>query len=212
MKMHPLIIGVADLLRIVLPRRGSMKPGSAAALALTVYLVLGASFPGLARALEVKDVAVKTEGARLLVSATLGLDEAHVTELRRGLKKELIFYVDLFKVWGFWPDEFIQGVKVYHTMKSDPVKGEFILVLVEKGTEKELRFNSVDSLLGKALVIESVQAFSATDIDPGDYYIKVTAESRIIKLSPIVSNLLFFIPEREFKVSGRSSVFRLGAQ
>ncbi|MGW8273211.1 MAG: DUF4390 domain-containing protein [Thermodesulfovibrionales bacterium] len=212
MEKYPLIIGTAGLLRIVISRRGSMRPGFMAALALTVFLGLGALVPVPARAIQVSEVMVKIEGAHLVVNASLTLDESQVTEIRKGLKKELVFYVDLFKVWGFWPDEFIQGLKVYRTMKSDPVKGEFILVSVENGAERELRFNSADSLLAKALAIESVQISIAPDVDPGDYYVKVTVESKILKMSPIVSNLLFFIPEREFKVSNRSAVFRLGVQ
>ena len=32
--------------------------------------------------------------------------------LKRGISKEITFYIDLFKVWNIWPDEFIAGRKI----------------------------------------------------------------------------------------------------
>lgn len=67
-------------------------------------------------------------------------------------------------------------------------------------------------MLGEMAVINSLPLINIRGIEPGDYYIKVTVESRLRSLPPVVGYLLFFIPEKEFSVSKDSSPFRLGSR
>lgn len=163
-----------------------------------------------AQAAEIRDVKVAREGSLIMVSTDLKLDDTQIEELGSGMQKELIMYIDLFRSWNLWPNEFIHGITISQVLKSDPVKKEFILVTRNGTGNRETRFNGLDTLLDKALRLENIRAFSSDGLPPGKYFVKVTAELRIRKLAPIISYLLFFVPEKEFSVWKDSEIFGVG--
>ncbi|GBD99393.1 hypothetical protein BMS3Abin07_01428 [bacterium BMS3Abin07] len=163
-------------------------------------------------AAEIGDVSVTINKGIISVSGNLILDDTQINDLKNGLQKELIFYVDLFRQWDIWPDEFIKGLKIIRRLKSDPVKNEFIMVSSIKGSTTEHRFNTLESLLSEALKFNNVLLSSTGDLLPGNYFVKVTAVSRIRKLAPLIGYLLFFVPEKEFTVEKNSDIFVLPAK
>jgi hypothetical protein len=168
--------------------------------------------PLVAKAAErnsIGSVSVSRENSLVTVNAELELGDSSLTDLSDGMQKEFIFYLDLFRVWSFWPDEFIHGIKIAHVIKSNPVKKEFTLKSRYGESVNEQRFNSLDSLLPHALKIENIQAFTIEGLPVGQYYVRVTVESRIRKLAPIVGYLLFFVPEKEFTVWKNSAAFEV---
>ena len=50
------------------------------------------------------------------------------------------------------------------------------------------------------------------DIETASYFVRVSIESRIRKLPPVIGYLLFFVPENDFKITRDSPVFRAGAK
>lgn len=163
-----------------------------------------------AQAAEIQDVKAVKDGSLIMVSTELKLDDSQIEELGSGMQKELIMYIDLFRSWNLWPNEFIYGITISQIMKSDPVKKEFILVTRNGTGNRETRFNSLDSLLGKALKFENIRAFTSDGLPQGKYFVKVTFELRIRKLAPIISYLLFFVPEKEFSIWKNSEIVGVG--
>ncbi len=78
-----------------------------------------------AQAAEVIGPEVKVQDREIVVSTGLSLDENYLEELRNGVTKEFRFYIDLFRVWNMWPDEFILSRSFIRTLTSDPVKMEY---------------------------------------------------------------------------------------
>ena len=173
------------------------------------FLILFLTAAGIADGAEISEVSISRENKSVSVNAELILDEGQIADLNSGIQKELIFYVDLFKHWNFWPDEFITGIIFTRVIKSDPIKKEFSLISVERRSKTETRYNSLETLLSHALKIDSERVFSTDGLQSGNYFVKVTVVSRIRKLAPIVGYLLFFVPEKEFSIERNSERFRV---
>ncbi len=55
-------------------------------------------------------------------------------------------------------------------------------------------------MINWALQIEDFTLINIKDLEPATYYIKVTVESKIRKLPPVIGYFLVFLPENEFKI------------
>lgn len=164
--------------------------------------------PGDPWAMEISTVDVQIQNSEIKASATLKPDQKFVRELSDGLSKELIIYVDLFRVWKIWPDEFVQGVRLTRLIRSDPVKREHVVTQIEGSKRTEMRFADLGTLTEWAMKVSGQGVGRTDELDKGTYFIKITVESQIKKLPPVVGYFLFFIPEKEFSVSKNSSPFQ----
>lgn len=145
----------------------------------------------------------------IVVTTGLQFDDKIFNELKNGISKEITFYVDIFKVWNIWPDEFISGRKFVRTLKSDPIKKEHIATSFDGVTLTERRFKSIDSMIAWTLNIRELKLTLAKDPETSDYIIRVTAEAKLMELPPVIGPLLFFVPEKDFKLSKSSPTFRV---
>lgn len=160
-----------------------------------------------AECVEVGNVTVVIENGTIKVSSDLILDQSHISDMNDGLQKEFIFFVDLFREWKIWPDEFILGTKLSRKIRSDSVKKEFAVITSDKASVSEQRFNSLESLLSEALKLNNIELVRTGALLSGTYFVKVTASSRTRKHAPIIGYLLFFMPENEFSVEKISGKF-----
>lgn len=162
-----------------------------------------------AAAVEISPLLINRDGSFISVQSSLVLDDTLINDLKNGVQKEFIFYIDLFRQWDLWPDEFIYGTKQTRTIKSNPIKKEYTVLFEDGEARNERRFNSLESLLDQALRINEIHVFSTTGLPAGHYFVRVTVESRIRKLAPIIGYLLFFVPEREFTIEKDSPLFEV---
>ena len=58
---------------------------------------------------EIVGPEVRVGHDEIMVDTGISLDEKILSELKSGMEKEITFYIDLFRVWRGWPDEFILG-------------------------------------------------------------------------------------------------------
>lgn len=158
-------------------------------------------------AAEVSGPEIRIVDGDIVVSSGVILNEKGIKELKSGISKELTFYIDLFRVWSVWPDEFITGKKIINTLTSDPVKGEYIATSFDGVTEIKKRFKDFNSMLKWALNIRDIKVANIKELEDSEYFIRVTVESRLRKLPPVIGYLLFFVPEREFRVIKDSPKF-----
>jgi hypothetical protein len=152
---------------------------------------------------------VTLKNNEMFVTASLVLDDKYAHEIRDGIEKELVFYIDLFMVWDMWPDEFILGKSITRTIKCDPVKSEFVATSFDGNTIIEKRFKSLESLTAWALSIEEVKLTNIRELEPGIHFVKITVASKIRKLPPLIGPFIIFLSENEFKISKQSSHFRI---
>jgi hypothetical protein len=149
----------------------------------------------------------------IVVDAEISPDEKILGELKSGVAKEITFYIDLFKVWRGWPDEFILGKKFVTTLKEDTVKGEHIATSFDGETHIKKRFRNFESMVSWTLNKKDLRLVNhVKELEPGDYFVKVTVESRLRTLPPVIGYLLFFVPENDFVVSRKSRVFPIGGE
>lgn len=162
-------------------------------------------------AAEISGPEVKIYENEIYVTTSITLDDKFLEEIKNGIKKELVFHIDLFRVWEMWPDEFIAGKSFTRTIKVDPVKTEFIATSNDGTSQVRKRFKSFESMLQWALNFENIKLANIKDIENGVYFVRVTAESKIRKLPPILGYFMFFVSENSFKIKKESKYFTAGS-
>ncbi|TAN44439.1 MAG: DUF4390 domain-containing protein [Nitrospirae bacterium] len=170
----------------------------------TVIIASGPAFPA-----EIPDVNIRIAGNELYVSASLNLDNKTLEDIDKGISKELVFHIDLFRVWEAWPDEFVTGRKIIKALKINPIKREFTGSSIDGNLHTEKRFRDISSMLAWATSITELKLTNFKELEPGIYFIKLTAESFLRKMPPVINYMVFFTPEKEFSVSKNSATFSL---
>ena len=93
------------------------------------------------------------------------------------------------------------------TLKADPIKKEYVSTSSDGSTLVEKRFKSFESMISGSLLVGDMKLTNTREIDPGEYFIRVTIESRIRKLPPVIGYFFIFLPENEFRIVKDSGVF-----
>ncbi|MBI4822703.1 MAG: DUF4390 domain-containing protein [Nitrospirae bacterium] len=166
--------------------------------------------PSLSEAIDISEPKVLVSEKTIIVSATLNLGEKELSAIKNGIDKEFIFHVDLFRVWRAWPDEFVLGKVITRTLKCDPIKKEYILTTFDGTTLIEKRFQSCEPLSAWASSISELKLTNVAELEPDDYFVRVSVESRLRRLPPVIGYLLFFVKQVEFSIFRDSQVFSIG--
>jgi len=178
---------------------------------LYIFLfLLSLSPPAFSEGTHLRDLKVTRNGDDLYVSVRLDLDQEMTRELKKGIEKKVIFYVDLFRAWYKWPDEFVLGKKVERDLKCDNVKGEYLVTELNRGSSITKRFENCEDLLSYALSVNNARLVDTKEIEHSRYLVKVTAESRLRNLPPLIGQMFFFIKDIEFSVRTKSPVMKIG--
>jgi len=165
--------------------------------------------PALSEGQTITGPDVEINGGDIHVSFSLALEKKNIQEIRDGIDKELKYYVDLFRVWRIWPDEFVSGIFFTRTLRVDPIKKEYVATSFDGKVLIERRFRSFESMLEWVLSVKDVKLADISELDPGEYFVRVTAESKIRKLPPVIGHFLIFISENEFKRVKDSGIFEI---
>lgn len=187
--------------------RQRLLPISAVHLFLLIFLLLSYT---PADCMEITGPEVKVQDNDIYVTTSLSLEENYLREISNGIKKEFRFYIDIFKVWKIWPDEFVLSKSFTRTMKSDPVKIEYIATSSDGSTSIQKRFKSFESMARWALGINNLKVANMRELDPGVYFVRVTVESKVRKLPPVIGYFMIFLPENEFKITKDSQYISVG--
>jgi hypothetical protein len=161
---------------------------------------------------DIAGIEAHVVNSEVLVTTALSLDDKNLTDLKNGISKEITFYVDLFRLWKSWPDEFIAGKKIIKTLRSDPIKKEYVATSLDGSVLIEKRFKSFDSMVSWALSIKNIRLADVRELQQADYFVRVTVESRLRKLPPVIGYLLFFVPENDFRVQKDSPLIPAGIE
>lgn len=174
---------------------------------LTIALFLLVFIPGPAGGQEIAGPEVKLPGNDVYVSFSLMLGAKQIEEIKEGIDKELKLYIDLFRVWNIWPDEFVLGKFYSRRMKVDPIKKEYVATSFDGSVIIERRFRSFETMLNWALSVNDLKLTNTRELDPGKYFVRITAESKVRNLPPMIRQFLVFISENEFKIKKDSGIF-----
>jgi len=158
------------------------------------------SINATAESVEIEGLKVKFVSSKVIVSFSFKLDKNSIQTLKDGGKKEIIFYIDLFREWELLPDEFITGVKLVRTLYSDPMKKEYIASSFNGETLLVKRFKSFDSMIKWALTFRNIYIANMKAFAEATYFVRVTAEAKSKGIPSIITEIFFFLPSREFKI------------
>jgi hypothetical protein len=156
---------------------------------------------------EISGPEVRLANSDVFVSFSLVPGAKHIQEIREGIDKELKLYVDLFRVWKVWPDEFVLGKFYSRRMRVDPIKKEYVATSYDGSVIIERRFRSFESMLAWTLSVKDLRLTNTRELDPGQYFVRITAESKIRSFPPVIGQFFVFISENEFKIKKDSGVF-----
>jgi hypothetical protein len=176
---------------------------------LAIALLFCCCFAVSSLATEISLVAVKINNNDIYVTTSVKPGAKLIEDISNGLSKEFTFYIDLFRVWDIWPDEFVTGRKIVKILKSNPIKREYVATSVDGNVQIEKRFKDLESMLEWTMNITDIKITNIKELEPGDYFVKITIDSRIRKLPPVIGYLLFFVPEKEFSISKDSQIFKI---
>ena len=184
-------------------------------LTIPVWLFLiffPALFPLQAEGLQtISGPEVRLVNNEIYVSFTFQPEEKAVQEIQDGMDKEFRLYADLFRVWKNWPNEFVLGKFFVRTLKSDPIKKEYLMSSFDGQTITEKRFRSFESMMSGALAVKDLRLTSTRELEPGQYFVRITVESKIRTLPPLIGHILIFVQDSEFKIKKDSGIIMIEA-
>jgi len=157
---------------------------------------------------QMSDVIVNQMGGDLLVSSTLlgGFSKDFEDAIRNGFEKEITFYIEIYRRWSFWPDEFILLKKVTKTIKYDEMKKVYYASSYDGLYLDEKVFDDYERMKAWVSKIGDVKVSPLSLFKPNTaYFVRIKAESKFKRLPPLLENLLFFIKTTDFKTPWKRS-------
>jgi len=138
----------------------------------------------------------------------------NITELETlitsGIEKEIIFTVELLRVWNYWPDEFVVSKKISKVIKHDNLRDHYRASSYDGITRSKRYFKDYDSVKDWIYNVKDVNLANVKGLEPGSYYIRIVVESKSVEQLPLLGVLMHFIPEVEMSLAKESQPFAIG--
>ncbi len=172
-----------------------------------LLLIISVLAPARSEGQGISGPGVEIADDDIYVTFSIKLEEKNILEIKQGIDKEFNFYIDLFRIWNIWPNEFVLGKYYSRTVKSDPIKKEYVATSSDGNVIIEKRFRSLESMLGWTLSFRDLKLTNIRELDPGRYFVRVTVESKIRKIPPVIRYIFIFLSENEFRAVKDSANF-----
>jgi hypothetical protein len=144
----------------------------------------------------------------------VNLSIADISELERtiksGIDQEIIFTVELLRVWRFWPDEFVVSKRIDKTIKYDNLRQQYQASSYNGISHIKKNFKDYNSMKNWIFSVKKINLANIKELEPSNYYIRIVVESKSIEHLPIVGFLMHFIPEVEMSMAKESQPFMVG--
>ncbi len=168
------------------------------------------SFPSKALTAEILGPEIRIQNNKIIVNTGLSNLEEFETTIMSGIEKEIIFTVELLKVWNYWPDEFVVSKKIQKTIKYDNLREQFLVSSFDGNSRDRRNFKSFNAMMAWAFMVEGIELANIRELEPGSYYLRVVVESKSRELPPVIGLLMLFIPEVEMSMAKESKPFNIG--
>lgn len=155
---------------------------------------------------------VKIEGNNIIISSGIpNLKEKEIENaIKSGVEKELIFSIELFRIWHLWPDEFVSAKKIQKLIKYDTLRGQYRASSYDGAHLKERHFRDFNTLKDWVFTVKDINLANIRELEPGKYFVRVVIESKSRELPPIIGLFMLFIPETEISWTQKSQPFHIG--
>ncbi len=168
------------------------------------------SSPTIALTAEILDPEVKIQDNNIIVSTGLTYLVEIETTIKSGIEKEIVFTVELFRTWRFWPDEFVVSKKIQRTIKYDNLRRRYLTSSYDGTMQIKKNFKYFSIMKAWVFMVNEINLANIRELEPGNYYIRVVVESKSRELPPVVGLLMLFIPEVEMSLAKESYPFNIG--
>lgn len=167
-------------------------------------------FPSLGLPAEILDPKIEIHDNNILVSTGL-IDLGEIeAAIRSGVEKDIMFTVELIRVWKLWPDEFVILKKIRTRVKYDYLRERFMLTFSDGKSKTSKMFKGINFMKSRAFMINNMEIANIHELEPGSYYLRVVAESKSRELPRVIGLLMLFIPEVEMSLAKESAPFTVG--
>jgi len=127
--------------------------------------------------------------------------------LKSGVKKKIVFTLELLRSWRFWPDEYIVSKKITRIIKYDNLRKQYLISSGDSSKITEKVFMDFDDFKDQVFTVKDVNLANKKELEAGKYYIRVIVESRNMEQLPLVGFFMNFIPEVEMNLVKESEYF-----
>ena len=178
------------------------------ALIFCAYLILTAS----ASNAEIIGPAIKIQNNNIMIGTGFSNIKEIEYAIKSGVEKEIVFTIELFREWDFWPDEFVQARKIKKAIKYDNLRGQYRTSSYDGASVKEKYFKEFNDLKEWIFTVKDINLINVKELEHGEYFVRVVVESKSRKLPPVIGFFMLFIPETETSLAKKSPAFVIGNQ
>jgi len=152
---------------------------------------------------------VKIKDSHIIVSTgILSLKEIE-NAIKSGVEKELIFSIELFRIWPLWPDEFVSAKKIQKLIKYDNLRDQYRASSYDGAHLRERHFRDFNTLKDWVFTVRDINLANIRKLEKGKYLVRVTVKSKSRELPPIIGFFMLFIPETEMSWTQKSQPFHI---
>ncbi len=131
--------------------------------------------------------------------------------INSGIEKEIVFTVELLRVWNFWPDEFVVSKKIKKVIRYDNLREQYRASSYDGIIRTEKKFRDYTAVKNWIFSVDGINLAHIKELEPGRYYIRAIVESKSLKQLPLTGFLMHFIPEVEMSLARESMPFLVEA-
>ncbi len=143
----------------------------------------------------------------IIVSLSIDSISELESTIKSGIRKEIVFTVELMRSWKFWPDEFVVSKKIEKIIKYDSLRDQYQASSYD-GIKRTIdNFDDYNSVKRWLFSSNHFNLANMKELDPSSYYIRVVVESKSLEQLPFIGFFMHFIPEVEMSLAKESSHF-----
>ena len=159
---------------------------------------------------NIADIIITTSKTHLLLFCAIknSYTDEMIEGVRNGLPVTFDFYIELEKVNNNWPDTKIVELTVQHTLKYDPLREEYQVLLPEKGNKTETT-SSIDKAMEYMSELNGLKVIERKKLEPdAPYALHVKAKMAEKTLPLNMHYIIPFISLWDFETDWRIIEFR----
>jgi hypothetical protein len=155
----------------------------------------------MARDAKLKNIIVTNTRDDLLIFLTVegAFREKMETAISSGVPAAFSFFINLYRVRGFWYDKELAELKVQHTIKYDNLKNEYIVTRSWDANQQRVvkSFDEAKKLMAE---IDSLKVIDLNQLQKGTrYQIRTKAQLSKLTLPFYLHYVLFFVSLWDFE-------------
>ena len=153
---------------------------------------------------------MKIVDKNIIVDMSLANVSELETVINSGVGKEIIFTVELLRVWRFWPDEFVASKKIKKVIKYDNLRDQYQASSYDGFIKTEKQFKDYYHVRNWIFTENGIILANIRELESDNYYLRIIVESKSLKQLPVIGMLMHLVPEVDMTIVKESTDFYIG--